>query len=559
MLILFLLVPILVVALVAARRSNATTPDRSWSAPVRSDPLPARARASEASEWAVARALGRVEARQLFQSPWFGVGIGFCFMSVLLFGFMFAKENGTPWESQLQLSPWLAHPMVGMTMLAAYRAVTRARRDHADEMFDACPSTPATRTIGFLVAGVAPMAVLAGFLTVLFAVTAISAPRLYGPITLDSAADLLAAIVLGLGGMTLGVALGRWIRFPLAPFAALVVIQGVSIRINSIGDPGWNRWSPLSTAPALPDPPPIFYDRAAWLHLAWIVALTVIVAAVAVARHRRDAMVLGVSVAAVLVAVAVLAAVNQPVRDARLIASRVTNPGAHQRCAAEGPVRICVYREYGELGQRVMARVAPIARALPADTSRITLRQAYNKDPKADLQPSVRHLVGKIPRLGPGELKLGYETSGPAIDNDAMAIALSSLGMSTETRAGLLPTVVSGQARGVVALWLASQGLDPARARRFASSPLPTSADAFDRGSTVVDPCIAPIVVWSAQDLRGARSMIALPSNEVSRVVISGWEHWRDPATGTDELMKALGLRPVGPFDRVEPRRGGTC
>lgn len=549
---------VLVLGILLVSRRPSTTPDRSWSAPVRMDQSPAPRPARPASEWSVARALGRVEARQLFQSPWFGIGIGFCLLLVLMFGFMFANEDGSAWESQIQLSPWLAHPMVGMTVLTAYRAVTRARRDHADEIFDASPTTPATRTLGFLAASVAPVTVLASFLVVLFAAFAVRAPLLYGPISLDSAADVIAALMLGFGGMALGVALGRWIRFPLAPFAALVGILGLSTRINSIGDPGWNRWSPLSTAPSLPDPPPIFYDRAAWLHLAWIVALSVIVAAAAVARHRRDTKVIGVSLAALLAAVAILAAINQPVSDAKLIASRVTNPAGHQRCAADGPVRICVYREHRELGQRVMARVAPIARALPAGTARITFRQTY-EDQIGNLQPSVRRLVGSIKQLGANEIQLGYQTSTLAINADAMALVLTSLRMPTEPDRRQIPTVLSGQARGVVSLWLASRGLSGARARRLASSPTPASGDAFERGSTVTDPCFAPPVVWSAQDLGAARSMIALPPAKVARVVSAGWERWRDPATGTDELMKALGLASVGPFDRIDPRPGGTC
>ncbi|MFN0284013.1 MAG: hypothetical protein ACKVZ6_18850 [Kineosporiaceae bacterium] len=111
-----------------------------------------------------------------------------------------------------------------MVVLAVHRAVTRAARDRADELFDSCPTVPATRTAGFLCSAPLPMAILGGFLVVLaFAVVANGAD-LYGPIGADSVADVAAALVLGAGGVAPGVALGRWVRFGLAPVVAVVAV-----------------------------------------------------------------------------------------------------------------------------------------------------------------------------------------------------------------------------------------------------------------------------------------------------------------------------------------------
>ena len=71
--------------------------------------------------------------------------------------------------------------------------------------------------------------------------------------------------------------------------------------------------------------------------------------------------------------------------------------------------------------------------------------------------------------------------------------------------------------------------------------------------------CSVPPVVWSAQDLAAARAVVALPAGQVAGVVTAGWARWSDARTGTDELMAALGLPAVGPFDEVVARPGEPC
>ena len=111
-----------------------------------------------------------------------------------------------------------------------------------------------------------------------------------------------------------------------------------------------------------------------------------------------------------------------------------------------------------------------------------------------------------------------------------------------------------------MAIWLATRGLDAADTARATTSPAPDSPDAFERGSLeVADVCSVPAVVWSAQDLAAARAVIALPEAEVGLVIEEDWERWANPRTGTDELLEALGLSRVGPFDDVIARAGEGC
>jgi hypothetical protein len=537
---------------VLARRRPVTADGRWTGSAAQAAPLTADDRGTVASAAAVAWALGRVEARELSRSPWFGVGVGFCVLLLALFGFVFAGEDTGTWDGQIQLSSWLALPLVGMVVLAVHRAVTRAARDRTDELFDSCPTAPATRTAGFLLSAPLPMAILGGFLVVLgFAVVA-SGAHLYGPIGADSVADVAAAVVLGAGGVALGVALGRWVRFGLAPVVAVVAIGFAGIQLNVIGGSGWNQFVPLSTAPAVDGTPSMFTDRPVWWHLGWIVGLTAVVGVAALARHRRDRSV--VIAAAVAVAVVLAAGIGatrplSPAAAAR-IATAVAQPEADQACTATGPVELCVFPIYREALAELTDRVAPIAAVLPADAGQRTLRQVYegNLD---ELPPEVRRLLTEADLERPDrEVSLGFE--GELVERAGSDLASRVLGLPVEPGDDLLPTVLAGEARGVIVLWLATRGFD-------ADAAADTIADAERWSNAELEDCEEPALVWSRQDLAAARAVLALPEDDVTRIVGDAWERWTDPRVGTDELLAALGLDAVGPFDEVVAQPGSSC
>ncbi len=228
----------------------------------------------------------------------------------------------------------------------------------------------------------------------------------------------------------------------------------------------------------------------------------------------------------------------------------------------DGPVDVCVYRFHHELLGRVTDAVGPVAAALPPGMARLTLRQAFPGD-LGDLAPEVRRRLTAADLERPaGEVALGFGADSPdihVIDTPGFDLALVSLGLPQEPDEQLLPTVIAGQARGVVALWLATRGADAAAVRSGTTADYADSADAFDRGSLQTGACSVPPVVWSAQDLAAARAVVALPATQVAGVVADGWARWSDPRTGTDELLTALGLPAVGPFDEIVARPGEPC
>jgi len=553
-----------VVALVVARRP--ATVESGWSGTARAsgaaDVLPVTRSVAHPSARQVAGALARVEARELASSPWFGVGIGFLVLTYVVFTVIY-NDSGSHWASVVALAPWLAHPMVGMVVLAAHRGATRDRRDGADELFDACPTSPLTRTWGSLGSAWVPVAALVAYFAAYGATVAVRSPDLAGSPGADSVPVVLGALGLGIGSVALGVALGHWVRFVLAPVVAVVAVGFLSLKLATIGDPGWNPLQQLATLPPLSSQPPIFTDSPAWSHLGWVLALCAGVVVLAMTRHRRDrgVAVAGAVVAALLVATGVAATRPMPGPAATRLAARISDPVGHQICRSARTVQVCAYPGYERLVSGVVAEVTPVAAAVPAGTTPFALRQRFPGTRK-DLPPEVARLLPDgVPSVPSGEAQLGFDPKHGA----RFLTALHAVDAPVDLGPDHQPVVLAGQARGVVALWLASRGLGPGAAARLVGGrtahngqPGPEALDAFDRGYNWPRDCGAP-VVWSAQDLAAARVLIALPEAFVQAAVHRGWDRWKDPTTGTDDLLTALGLRPEGTFEAVQSRHENAC
>ena len=531
-----------VVALVGSRRPAVV--ETGWSAPGRLEgPEPSPAPAGSAPRTKpparkVAVALSRFEAHELALNPWFGIGVGFLVVNFLLLTVVWGAENGEHWAVGVALAPWLAHPLVGMVVVAAHRGVTRARRDGADELLDTCPANPTTRTLGALGAAWVPVLALAIFFVAFGITTAVRSPNIYGAPGAEAVPMLLGALVLGVGGVALGVAIGRWVHFALAPIAAVVAVGFVSLRLATAGDPGWNPLQQLSTLPPGDVAPP-FDDAPAWSHLGWLAALTSAVVVIAVARHRRDRGVAVVGAVALLLlpATGIAATRAMPGPAARRIADRIARPADHQRCRPAGAIQVCVYDGHEELGDRAAAELAPVSAMLPPQAAPITLRQRFGGT-TADLPPEVARLLPDGPPAPPaGEVTLESSASPGALVRNRSLLALAAVDLPVAARPDAAPLVVTGQARGVLALWLSTRSLGPAATRHLTSSRTPDEHDCRDWP-----------VAWSSQDLRAARTLIALPEAAVRTVVHQGWERWQDPATGTDELLGAVGLPAAAPF-----------
>ncbi len=517
---------------------------------------------SPSSPRRLAVALARVESARFPVDLWFGAGVGFCFIMLVLLGWVGAPNDvNRPWRLVFADLTVMAHPMAGMAVVAAHRAVTRARRDGADELFDACPLDQATRTAGHLLTAWVPAAALAVFCAAFVSLTAVRAGAVYGPIDGGALGDVAAALALGAGGAALGVALGRWAPWRLVPMVAVALLLFPIVGLGNIGEPHWSNARQVSTWPRYPTHDLLFTIRPVWWHLAWLVALVTLVSLLAVARHggRRTVAVLGV---VALVAAGAGFAQTRPVSQAGAtrLASLVAEPERHQSCLDAGRVSVCAYREYGAYARAMIAEVAPVMAATPEAEGPVVHRQVFDGT-LANLGPEVARALGGRGVGGRDALPLGFRLSGSARTAARMTTAFAAVGLPVRPRAGDLPTVVAGQGRGVVALWLAARGLTPDDARTLASAYDPWSGHvpddappptAQDRGMAWpgCDLGASP-VAWAPEDLTAARAVLALPEATVRRVLHTRWADLTDASTTTDDLLVALGLAPIGPVTAV--------
>jgi hypothetical protein len=513
----------------------------------------------------VSRALGLVESRELLYSPWFAVGVGLLIVIFVSFT-MFTNTdlgNGAVWLQTVHLVPWFAHPLAGMTIIATFRAVTRSRRDDTDELFDGCPTGRDVRTAAQLRTVMVPLAAFGGFLAIYALALLTRWQHIHGPLTGGALAVIAASFVLLVGAVFLGTALGVWLPYAVVPIVAVFAIGAFSIGLRSDGDPGWNGLASLSTLGPEGDNPMLIALTSPWAYLAWIGALTTIVAVIAMSRHdrRRSVWLTGVGgVAAALVAGSLAV---QPVEadDAAEVADLIMNPADHQTCTTttNQAVSVCTLREYPELRSRVTESLLPLSEELKLFAGHVTVRQIFDGSIEG-LPDAARAIVGgELPGLPGDEVGIGLGADRDALLADRLAVALWALDAPHTRGDDQQPVPIGREARGVLALWLAARGLDIDDAVTLATvdDEWETPDDAFERGYVWPSGC-AP-VVWSAQDLEAARAVMALPEQTVRDVLVDDPSRWRDPATTTDELLAALGLTAVGPFEMVLARPEDYC
>ena len=504
----------------------------------------------------VARALGRCESGHMLSSPWFGAGLGFCVVLTALYGVMWARHRDGvegSWAEWFLQMPLMAHPIVGMTVVVAHRAVSRGRRDRVEELFTACPTDEATRTVAHLGAGWVPAVSVAGFVAVITLLHAVFNPRVYGPIDDRAFAHAFAAVALALGATGLGVALARWAPWRLAPIIVVVALVPVIDALGSLGEPHSSNARQLSSSPQLPSHVHVFTVAPVWWHLLWLAALGVLVAWLALvhAFRTRRLFVVGSVVAGLAVGTGVATTRDVSGAEASRLASLVAEPERHQTCRGTPRIEVCVYGDDDGYLDLVLANVAPIAAAAPTSLERITLRQVFDGDLDT-LGPDVEAALDGRGVPAGDFIPLGFTTRDEAIGVARLLTAARAVGLPTDARFGTTPTVIAGEARGVVMLWLAARGLGHAAAVELTRAS--SDVGSLARGMAWPDPCYgdrSPSVAWSAQDLLAARALLDLPADDVHRLLIAEWERFTDPDTSTDELMTAAGLGPVGLPDRV--------
>ena len=520
-----------------ARRGRRRRPDRSWSAGpsvVNASTTPRRG--------SVAIALAPIEVRELLLSPWFGAAVG---LTVLL-GAVFVTTFTRSWWAEAAVLPLAIHPLCGLVIVAVHHNVTRADRDGVRELFESCPAETSRRMGGHLLSAVAPMAVAVIWAAITLGGAGVVFHNLYGPVDERVIVDVvIAAVLLPLGATALGVLLGRWVRFALAPLAAVVAIL---IALLAIADRGFQSYGFLGTALLYEEVDPIFLEPPAVGRLLWITGLVVVVAGLALANGRGRPRMALVGLAVLLVG---LVLTLRPLTDstADRLAAYAAGTTSDQTCEQLAEqVELCALAPYEDHGATVVHALTPVAEALPGSPVDPPIVLQFLPSDPARLPGPVRQ------RLEPsdaGTVRMPFASSDKALAQARFVLAANALGVPVGGDAGV-NHLVAGEARGVVLLWLGTAGL-PAEVTHDILTPY-SSATASEAGDVwpSEDGCRSD-VQWAPQDVAAARALIAHDPEIVRGVLRENWARWLAPDTSTDELLVAVGLEPVGPADHIEP------
>ncbi|MEA2827232.1 MAG: hypothetical protein QOG43_1671 [Actinomycetota bacterium] len=496
----------------------------------------------------VLRALARVEARRLLRHPSFLIG-------TLLTALLIDAAGYTNILPEVDGSAVVALAIMGWaTLIATNLAALRSRREGTEELFGSLPTPATARTAAHLVSGLAavPVAtlVLGGYVAYLMATGGIGSPN---------AAELLIGPLLVAGGATLGVLAARWAPHPMV--APLLVVATVFMQGKlSESETSPFRWMAFSVENVGLDDGNRFPGQVDW-HVLFILGAVAIAAALALSRHGFSRPVATFLVGAVAVSGVGAFAQTRPLSDAdaRRQAAALTAP--RLTCEVRGGVRYCVepgyevrFGQWDPPVQAVLARVPTAVR----DRGLVVSVRDPNVVGKTDCSPTpmlqtvsarVRALVTPEQvwpadkavhpwRYWPWDPGCSFTDHGTVL-----TVQVGSWAVGLPPAQAATPTcVASGQARTVVALWLAGQstpGAPAALAAVLRTSERLGSVD-FIRFDSNNWPNWG--VSFAHRDIVTALALLDLPADEVGRVVLQQWDRLTDPSTPSSELASPFGL-----------------
>lgn len=503
----------------------------------------------------VVRALSRFEARRLLRHPSFIIGVA---LAVLLIRTAASGNILTEADADVVLG---LVPLAWATMIATNLAALRSRRSGTEELYGSVPTPPAARTGSQLLAGsvaaVAGAVILMGWLVLEW--------RSGISVGTPNVAELTIGPLLVAGAAALGVLAARWLPHPLAaPLLVLgtIFLQG-KLSESGVSPFRWMAFAVYSGAPshAGADAGMAFPGPVDW-HVLYIVGTILIAAALAVGRHGFTRWVTLALAGAV--AVAGVAAIGQtrPLSDAevRRQATFLTDPALV--CDVRSGVRYCApddyrvrFEQWAGPVQAVLARVPTPVRDRGLTVSMRDLNVV--SDPNCNPTPRLRLLPERVralvdpQRVWPADGAVHPDREWPwdeecSFTDHGMALSVQvgawAVGLPPAQSGASSPCAATGQARSVVALWLAGQST-PGGATGLADIGRSSSPGAVvDFGDSANQPSWG--VAYAKEDLTLALALLERPAADVGRVVLDHWDRLVDPSTTSAELVALAGLAP---------------
>jgi hypothetical protein len=565
-------------------------------------------------------ALARAEGGRLVRHPIVLVSVPFCVVTFVLMTWYQA-----PVLSRDDILMGLAlSPLAGAVFLAAHLGATRSYRHGTDELYEGTVTTSAQRTAGHLLsvlwaAGLSVVLVGAAVLY-LVALHAVGRPD---PLELLNGPSLVV-----LGG-ALGVALARWWRAALAGPVGVVALAALEIFLvwqtqagRSENDPNPLRWlAPWVPIAVSGDPPRELVIRPTGWHLAFILSLALVAGGVALLRAGiRPNRVAATAGALALVVVAASAQVRAPTAaQRRALADYLVHPERHQVCETRLGVQYCAYRAYAGWIDRWAAAVTPVIERVPAGARPTDVRVlqtliVYGSDvamkdlagspagaqfgynPTQDdlgspITPGNQWGRGKYEGQDELAMDLIVATQAVGLPRRPQDVRLTAAeakailaqyepadrpGAAEQIHRGAAWDSCSpgGQARGVVALWLAGQateGTEAALREAVRSDPYvfriegasgDPAVGSSDHTIAVSGPVLNGfesgfsyeqsnfVVIWEKVEGAYALQLLDRPPAEVAAALARNWSLVTRRSTTTDELVRLLGLRRVPSYEQ---------
>lgn len=524
------------------------------TAPVQQDPSPPSPVPPPApSEWRVARAVGRVEARHLLTVALVPAALG-ALMSVGYSGDVVDLRSAS-FNAAFNLLL-----LAAVTLVASHRAVTRARRDGSEELLGATPAPARARTAGHLLAVLAPTTVGAAVTGFSLAALVRQSATVGDPVM----SELAVGPVLVAGAGCLGVLLARVWPQPFTPYLACLAIAVAELGVNTpvFADSGL-RWLVFWVEGTLW----WLLPRHSGPHLAYLLGLVAMAAVGALARHgvtRRLAAVAVVAVAVTVVAAAVQ--MRQPQEEWRAANAMFAAPESVQTCWSRQGVRYCAFPRFEEMMEHVSQAVTAVRAVMPEEawpsplavTQRVT---ALDLQYAGDAADALSHVVdmprGRVRQPDDGALHPGLDFKSWSVVQEVgfgVQLGAKAVGLPVvpDPRTGEV-CLAANQARAVVALWLGGHATDDAGAGLVWLVERALEAAAA-RGRPV-DDAVFPIAevdvyggfVVSLDDARLALELLRRDSTEVAARLAEHWDVVSRPTTTSAELAQLAGVPvPVG-------------
>lgn len=593
-----------------------------------SDSRPTSEPASTAPVWPV---LARNEARFTLRHPLILIGI---LASVYVLWSLNRGELPHLAGYSTYVGMGLA-PLAGASLLVAHLQTSRARRHRTLEIEEPTPAAKRARTLGHLIGGLAVVPVAAIIVTAYM----IYLYWLGGTGQPDIGELLVGPLVVGFAAIT-GVAAGTWIPNRFGGLIGLGTVGAVQIALQDAPSTlHWFAWWHTVLFYGGFD----LWIRPTWAHVAYLIGVIAIVSGAAMSRHGiRVAPIATTAIGVMLVLVGGASQAQLP-SDAEVEATwdQIANPDGYWVTLQRDDVTYEIhpsYERWVDWWDSVMSdTLAPIS---AADRPALVVEQWYHPFPSQILDefgrehPRGQALIERGNRLffgsspaDPWPIRVGETLYLPRRSPLAIAAALRAVSLplvpvemegplyteeqiagfnyeptdATETvywpgkelghprpEAGdRMPLILScsaeGQAREVIAAWLAAQA-SPPLADLYRDIRLHGVSSTLDDGGALAEywpgdaESSTAVVAWgslgwirhggfgggsgtdavlgspAATDL-GAQ-LLELTHTDVTAAINEHWNEWTDPTTSIQVIIDEFGLQPPPtPEEWIE--RGG--